>query len=228
MAIDGPPWLMERRGAVARVPGMRATATRAAPKDTHSFESFYRGQVDTVYRALALTLTDSGLAREATDEAMLRAYARWPIVGGYDNPSGWVYRVGLNWATSRWRQTEVATAQAAAGQRGSSHLPRSREDLGGHTGLLRPVRVGQSRRWSNLVNRVSALPARRLRAQLHTDAGLDGSTVFRVRLYNAAGEVVFCAASTPAGPGSGSPSLGHRRPARTAARPSGLSPRMAA
>lgn len=58
-----------------------------------------------MYRALALTLADVGLAREATDEAMLRAYTRWPVVGGYDNPSGWVYRVGLNWATSRWRRT---------------------------------------------------------------------------------------------------------------------------
>ena len=84
---------------------MRATATGAAPADTDSFESFYRGQVDTVYRALALNLTDSGLAREATDEAMLRAYARWSTVGAYENPSGWVYRVGLNWATSRWRRT---------------------------------------------------------------------------------------------------------------------------
>lgn len=84
---------------------MRASATRSAPAATDSFESFYRGQVDIVYRALALTLGDSGLAREATDEAMLRAYTRWSTVGSYDNPSGWVYRVGLNWATSRWRRT---------------------------------------------------------------------------------------------------------------------------
>lgn len=69
------------------------------------FESFYRGQVDIVYRALALTLGDSGLAREATDEAMLRAYTRWPMISTYDNPGGWVYRVGLHWAMSRWRRT---------------------------------------------------------------------------------------------------------------------------
>jgi DNA-directed RNA polymerase specialized sigma24 family protein len=90
-------------------------AARAAPEDTESFESFYRGQVDIVYRALALTLTDPGLAREATDEAMLRAFARWSTIGRYDNPSGWVYRVGLNWATSRWRRT-------------SRERPLSRED----------------------------------------------------------------------------------------------------
>ena len=79
---------MERREPVVRVPGMRATPTRAAPEATDSFESFYRGQVDTIYRALALTITDHGLAREATDEAMLRAYVQWSTVGGYESPSG--------------------------------------------------------------------------------------------------------------------------------------------
>ena len=69
------------------------------------FESFYAGQVDRVYRALAVAVGDPDLAREATDEAMLRAYARWSRVGAYDNPGGWVFRVGLNWATSRWRRT---------------------------------------------------------------------------------------------------------------------------
>lgn len=87
---------------------MRVSATRAAPRrptSAGSFEDFYRGQVDTVYRALALTLNNAGLAREATDEAMLRAYTRWSLIRTYDNPGGWVYRVGLHWATSRWRRT---------------------------------------------------------------------------------------------------------------------------
>lgn len=115
---------MERWGALARVPGMRATAAaRAAPEDTDSFESFYRGQVDIVYRALALTLTDAWLAREATDEAMLRAFARWSTVGRYDNPSAWVYRVGLNWATSRWRRTSRERPLSTEDRPGSAQPP---------------------------------------------------------------------------------------------------------
>ena len=55
-------------------------------------------------RALALTLGDTGLGVEATDEAMTRAYQRWSQVSAYDNPAGWVYRVGLNWARSRRRK----------------------------------------------------------------------------------------------------------------------------
>jgi RNA polymerase sigma-70 factor (ECF subfamily) len=83
-------------------PAVDATAEHTAPKD--DFEAFYRAEVDRVYRALAVTLGDRDLAREATDEAMARAFARWRTVSAHDNPGGWVFRVGLNWATSWWRK----------------------------------------------------------------------------------------------------------------------------
>jgi RNA polymerase sigma factor (sigma-70 family) len=82
----------------------QAPPARVPPAEDRSFEGFYRAQSDRVYRALALTLRDPHLAREATDEAMARACARWHTVGGLDNPGGWAYRVGLNWATSWWRK----------------------------------------------------------------------------------------------------------------------------
>ncbi len=85
-----------------------ARATGAAvpdgPGGAGSFEEFYRTQVDRVYRALAVTLASPQLAREATDEAMARACAHWRRVSQLDNPGGWTYRVGLNWATSWWRK----------------------------------------------------------------------------------------------------------------------------
>lgn len=106
----------ERTSRAERVPGMSAqTAAGAAvepelprvagpaPVAAEPFEAFYRAQLDRVYRALAVTLGDPQLAREAADEAMARAYAHWRRVRGLDNPGGWVYRVGLNWATS-WRR----------------------------------------------------------------------------------------------------------------------------
>lgn len=76
-------------------------------RDTSShlpFEQFYRDHVDRIHRALALSVGDTAVAREATDEAMARAYARWDRVRRLDNPGGWVFRVGLNWATSWWRK----------------------------------------------------------------------------------------------------------------------------
>lgn len=69
------------------------------------FETFYRAERERLVRALALTLGDVGLAAEAIDEAMTRAYARWRHVGGYENPQGWVYRVALNWSRSRHRKS---------------------------------------------------------------------------------------------------------------------------
>jgi RNA polymerase sigma-70 factor (ECF subfamily) len=70
----------------------------------HSFEAFYAAQVDRVYRALTLSLGNPDLAREATDEGMARAYARWETVSTFENPGGWVFRVGFNWASSWWRK----------------------------------------------------------------------------------------------------------------------------
>ena len=92
--------------SLTRAPGPPAPvpAAGAAARDDRSFDGFYRAQSDRVYRALALTLGDPDVAREATDEGMARACARWPAVRAMDNPGGWVYRVGLNWATSWWRK----------------------------------------------------------------------------------------------------------------------------
>ena len=76
----------------------------AEPIALADFDDFYRSRRDRVARALALTLGDAHLAAEAADEAMTRAYQRWGRVGRYENPGGWVYRVGLNWATSVLRR----------------------------------------------------------------------------------------------------------------------------
>lgn len=80
--------------------------TSAAPL---AFETFYLDNHAPVARALALTLGDNGLGIEATDEAMTRAYQRWSQVARYDNPAGWVYRVGLNWARSFLRRRRRTT-----------------------------------------------------------------------------------------------------------------------
>jgi RNA polymerase sigma-70 factor (ECF subfamily) len=68
------------------------------------FPTFYAETRDRVARALAATIGNADLAAEAVDEAMARAYQRWPHVATLDNPGGWVYRVALNWATSVLRR----------------------------------------------------------------------------------------------------------------------------
>jgi RNA polymerase sigma-70 factor (ECF subfamily) len=69
-----------------------------------SFEAFYAAEAAAVHRAVAASLPDPSRAADAVDEAMARACAAWDRIGRYDAPAGWVYRVAINWATSRWRQ----------------------------------------------------------------------------------------------------------------------------
>lgn len=75
-----------------------------ASDEREAFAAFYRRCADQVLRALALSLADQELARDATQEAMARAWRSWKEVGSYKNPAGWVYRVGLNWGRSRLRR----------------------------------------------------------------------------------------------------------------------------
>jgi RNA polymerase sigma-70 factor (ECF subfamily) len=84
-------------------------ADRSDSAMTPDFGDFYRARRDRVARALALTLGDAHLAAEAADEAMTRAYQRWSRVSAYDDPGAWVYRVGLNWATSVLRRRNRAS-----------------------------------------------------------------------------------------------------------------------
>ncbi len=98
-----------RNGAtiITVVTAEESTAEHAAgvlgPRD---FEDFYRSRHEQVFRGLTLTLRDRDLAADATDEAMARAYQHWRSVSRYNNPEGWAYRVGLNWARSRLRRTK--------------------------------------------------------------------------------------------------------------------------
>ncbi|MEV0900222.1 sigma-70 family RNA polymerase sigma factor [Actinoplanes sp. NPDC049802] len=85
------------------LPTVMIDDTVAGP-EPDGFEAFYRANADRVHRALAVTLRRDDLAAEAVAEAMSRAYARWPTVSRLENPAGWVFRVGLNWATSWWRK----------------------------------------------------------------------------------------------------------------------------
>lgn len=66
--------------------------------DTGSFAAFYEHHRAPVARALTLTLRSSEWGNEAADEAFARAFRRWNDVSTKENPPGWVYVVGLNWA----------------------------------------------------------------------------------------------------------------------------------
>ena len=61
-----------------------------------SFEDWYRGAHPGLLAALTVVAADRDLARDATDEAMVRALERWDRVERMASPAGWTYRVGVN------------------------------------------------------------------------------------------------------------------------------------
>ena len=108
------------------------------------FAPFYTDCYPSVARALGITLGDADLGAEAADEAMARCYSHWAKVRGYDNPAGWVYRVGLNWATSLRRRL----ARRFDGARSEPIEFPVIPDPDIHRALIRVARRADACRWS--------------------------------------------------------------------------------
>jgi RNA polymerase sigma-70 factor (sigma-E family) len=60
-----------------------------------------------LYRNVALYCGDDGLAEDVAQEAMARAWERWPMVAATSSPTAWVHRVAFNLATSRFRRRAI-------------------------------------------------------------------------------------------------------------------------
>lgn len=71
------------------------------------FERWYRTEHPRVMAALALSSGDVDVAREATDEAFVRAFERWPKVQLMEAPGGWLYRVAMNELRRRLRRQRL-------------------------------------------------------------------------------------------------------------------------
>jgi len=56
---------------------------------------------------LALYLCDVGVAEELAQEALVRAWERWPQVSGCASPEAWVYRVAFNLSKSVLRRRRL-------------------------------------------------------------------------------------------------------------------------
>jgi RNA polymerase sigma factor (sigma-70 family) len=69
-----------------------------------SFDDFFAETSGQMVRALGLALNDAHLGHDAAAEGFARALHDWNRVRRFANPTGWVYRVGLNWALSRRRR----------------------------------------------------------------------------------------------------------------------------
>jgi RNA polymerase sigma factor (sigma-70 family) len=99
---------------VATTTSPRVSETqRAVSIDAAGFDSFFATHHAVIVRALTLAVGDEQLGRDAAAEGFTRALQRWGRVSQFDNPTGWIYRVGLNWARSRRRKTVREISQSA-------------------------------------------------------------------------------------------------------------------
>jgi RNA polymerase sigma-70 factor (ECF subfamily) len=89
--------------------GPRATARRRwrlgvnVPTLDDEFERFFLANYEAVLRVLVVTTGDRERATDATQEAFIRAYARWSKIRGYESPAAWVRRVALNASRDSFR-----------------------------------------------------------------------------------------------------------------------------
>ena len=77
---------------------------------TTDFESWYRKESAQLVTVLTLALAEPDLAKDSADEAFARAYERWPRVSGMDSPTGWTYKVALNYGRRRLRRRRFEQA----------------------------------------------------------------------------------------------------------------------
>ena len=90
------------------------------------YERFFLANYDAVLNILVLTTGDRERATDATQEAFIKAYAKWSKIRHYDAPSAWVRRVAINAshdsfrAERRRRRREQALPPSAHG----SHTDR--------------------------------------------------------------------------------------------------------
>ena len=74
---------------------------------TVRFETWYRQHHPRLVASLAAVFADPEIARDAADEAIVRAFERWERVSVMASPEGWTYRVAINVARRRMRRLRV-------------------------------------------------------------------------------------------------------------------------
>jgi RNA polymerase sigma-70 factor, ECF subfamily len=72
------------------------------------FDRFFDQHRDRLYRALWLVARDRSLAEEVTQDAFLKVWERWNHVRGLEDPTGYLYRTGMNLLRNRRRRASLA------------------------------------------------------------------------------------------------------------------------
>jgi RNA polymerase sigma-70 factor, ECF subfamily len=94
----------------------------------HEFDTWYLDCRDRLVMQVAAMCGDQVEAMDFVQEAFVRAWSRWPRVSALDDPEGWVRRVAVNLAISRWRRARTVILQAVVRPAGSHESGEHRSD----------------------------------------------------------------------------------------------------
>ena len=94
-------------GAALAWVGRAVTDTVPVVLGLEAFDRFYAREFPAIVN-IAHAISGSRMAAEdLAQEAMIRAYRRWPEVGTLERPGGWVRRVALNLAMSAYQRRKA-------------------------------------------------------------------------------------------------------------------------
>ena len=95
------PWSMRAEGEVVRFPSDRVEAWAR-------FDTFFEDEHQRLYKALFFVTGNRQDAEELMQDAFLKLWERWDSIHEIDDPTGYLFRVGLNGFRMRRRRTAMS------------------------------------------------------------------------------------------------------------------------
>jgi RNA polymerase sigma factor (sigma-70 family) len=102
---------MDEPGALSRGTSVPVPALRDVPEEL-SFEMFFEAERRQLFRALYLITGSTLDAEELTQDAFLKVWERWDRVQVMESATGYLYRIALNAARSRYRRLVLSAKHA--------------------------------------------------------------------------------------------------------------------
>jgi RNA polymerase sigma factor (sigma-70 family) len=130
------------------------------------FALWYRDARRQLLAAVSAYTGDRHLAGDAVDEACCRALGHWERVGRMDSPTGWAYRVAVNYARRGARRHRLER------RLGRGEASQGEVDVAGDVDLWRRVRVLPRRQREAIVLRyLLDLPEASIASAMHITRG---------------------------------------------------------
>jgi RNA polymerase sigma-70 factor (ECF subfamily) len=99
------------------VPESAAAEGAGMAEEQRTFEEFFRGEHDRLFRALCLVTGSRQEAEEIMQDSFLKIWERWERVALMEDPSGYLYRIAMNAFRNRYRSVARALKRGATMKR---------------------------------------------------------------------------------------------------------------